>query len=211
MKLTIETCASALNAAAMNRRAAIQLELAVGLAVFLLHGSSSKEARTMLVGAYVAAGYQCAHISEMDYKTVNRRINATAALFEKVPVAKWVGKHNEVDAIRAICEGLGPYELYTIQDVMRYAAPQKVKAKTAVKPHADLLHVPTGQANNHTGQQKIADQMRRASDRIKGGLTLSTEHLSLLVPKDTPRAEIIELAMQLLALAKKDAKELLTA
>lgn len=207
MILSIDTCADALTHAAMNRKAAIQIELAVGLAVFQMHKSTSKDARAMLVDAYAAAGYRCVHISEMDYKTVNRRINATAALYEKIPVAKWVGKLNDSDALKAICEGLAPYELYTVQDVLRYAAPQKVQSLVRVRPAADVLSIP----NNHTGQQKVQDQMRRLNDQARAGITISTEHLSILVPKDTPRTELIELAQQLLALAEKDIKQLLTA
>lgn len=216
MNLTIDNCAEALNTAAINRKAAIQLELSVGLAVFLLHGGSNKDGRAMLVSAYAAAGYACTHIGDMDYKTINRRINATAALWEKVPVKKWVGKLDGKDALRAVYDGLAPYELFTIQDVMRYAAPQKVRAQVKVKPNADILSIPTGAAppaanGNHTGQQKVMDQMRRVSDQVKAGTTVSTEHLTLLIPEGTPKSELIEMAAQLLQLAKKETKELLTA
>lgn len=208
MKLSIESCAAALNHAAMNRRAAIQLELAVGLAVFQYQGSSSKDARAMLNDAYAAAGYRCVHISEMDYKTVNRRINATAALFEKLPVAKWVGRHSDADAIKSICDGLEPYELFTIADVMRYCTPQKVAkqraAKVQVTPNADILNVPSGQA-------KVHEQFRRAADQADSNvLRVNTAHLSLVIPKGTPREEIIDLAMKLLQMAKESNKELLT-
>lgn len=215
MNLTIETCASALGHAAMNRKAAIQIELAVGLAVFLLHGSSSKDARAMLVDAYAAAGYRCLHINEMDYKTVNRRINATAALFEKLPVAKWAGKLNDADAIRAICEGLEPYELFTVQDVLRYSAPHKVqqqqRAAVHVTPNTSILNLPTGNTN-HTGQQKVTEQFRRAADRVEvDAARVHTDHLMLIIPKGTPREELIEMAMQIMALAKENVQELLTA
>lgn len=201
MNLTIETCANALTHAALNRKLILQLELAVGLCVFALHGSTDRDGRTMLNAAYAAAGYRCTHISEMDYKTVNRRINATASLFEQLPILKWVGELSEIDAIRAVCDGLEPYELFTIQDVLRYAAPQKVRPQLAVKPNADILAGPT------TGQQIIAQQFRRAVDQP--GQTIHTDHLQLTIPHGTPRAELIDMAMQLMALAK--ANELLTA
>lgn len=212
MHLTIEACATALNHAAMNRKSAIQLELAVGLGVFHMHGGADKEARAMLVNAYAAAGYRCTKLADMDYKTVNRRINATASLFEKLPVSKWVGQLSDMTALQAICEGLAPYELYSIQDVLRYAAPQRVQASTRilVTPNTSILSGPPA-AGGHTGQQKIRDQMRRATDQVKNGRSISTEHMSLLIPKDTPRSELIDLAMQLMSLAKDTEKELLTA
>jgi hypothetical protein len=210
MNLTIETCADALTHAAMNRKAAIQIELSVGLAVFHLHGSSSKEARVMLVDAYAAAGYRCVHINEMDYKTVNRRINATAALFERLPIKKWVGHHSDIDAIRAICEGLEPYELFTIQDVIRYSLPNKSVGSIKVTPDASILSLPTG--NNHTGHDTVMQQFRRAADKVNGESTrVATEHLALVIPQGTPRAELIDLAMQLMGMAKENQTELLTA
>ncbi len=208
MQLTIETCADALNQAAMNRKAAMQIELAVGLAVFHLHGSTGKEGRVMLVNAYAAAGYRCQHINEMDYKTINRRVNATAALFEALPVSKWVGKLHDNDAIRAICRGIEPYELYTIADVMRYCqrpgavASRKVHAVTRVQPHMQILDPAPGEPYTE------GPRFRRAVDQYKH---VTTEHLTVAIPDDTPKWEIIELAMQLLAMTKEKNKELLTA
>jgi len=207
MHLTLDTCTSALTAAAINHKAAIQLELAVGLAVFHLYKGTNKDARKMLVQAYALAGWQCQKFADPDYKTVNRRINATASLYEKVPVAKWVGHLEEMDIIQAICEGLEPYQLYTIQDVLRYAAPHRVQDKKfAVAPAHDLLSGPA--ANNHTGQDRIMQQFRRASDHIdEGARVLATDHISLVIPKETTRAEVLDLARQLLLLADENKEE----
>jgi hypothetical protein len=212
MLLTIETCTTALSAAAMNYKAAIQLELAVGLAVFHLHGGTNREARQMLVAAYEGTGWHCTKIEDPDYKTVNRRINATASLYEKVPVAKWVGQLEEMDVIHAICMGLEPYELYTMQDVLRYATPQKFERKVKVEPRHDILSGPVQPESTHTGQQDIMTMFRRASDQVGQGIAaVSTEHLSLVIPKDVSRKELIDFAMQLMALAKNNENELLTA
>ena len=162
----------------------------------------------MLVGVYSSAGWQCTRFADPDYKTVNRRINATASLYEKVPVAKWVGTLTGMDVIEAICEGLDPYELYTIQDVLRYAAPQKVRQqKVQVQPATDILAGPTEGATM-TGQERIMQQFRRATDQAVA--RLATEHLSVAIPKDVTREEILELAMQLVSYAKDSEKELLT-
>lgn len=210
MLLTIETCTTALRASATNYKAAIQLELAVGLAVFHMHGGTNREARSMLVAAYAATGWECTRITETDYKTVNRRINATAALYEKVPVAKWVGQLTEMDVIQAICFGLEPYELYTIQDVLRFSSPDRAQRRIQVKPSHDILTGPQP-TENHSGQHKVMQQFRRASDQVGEGVTtVATDHMSLVIPEGTPREELIELAMQIMALAKNNEKELLT-
>jgi hypothetical protein len=211
MNLTLDTCTTALNCAAINHKAAIQLELAVGLAVFHMFKGTNKDARKMLVQAYSLAGWQCQKFSDPDYKTVNRRINATASLYEKVPVEKWIGSLEEMDIIQAICEGLEPYQLYTIQDVLRYAAPHRVQdKKLAVEPAHDVLDGPA--VNNHTGQDRVMQQFRRASDHLEEGSKLvNTDHISVVIPKGTPRSEVLELARQLLLFAEENKeKELLT-
>ena len=207
MKLSLTACAEALAHAALNRKAALQVELAVGLAVFAMHGDTSKEARAMLNDAYAAAGYFCRHINEPDYKTINRRINATASLYEKLPISKWIGRLADYDAIKAVCEGLEPYELFTVQDVLRYAAPAKVPPCVAVRPAGGLLAGPDQPA--HTGQNGVMDQFRRATDNALRHL--HTEHMQLSIPEGVPRAELIEMAMQLMTLAKESEKQLLTA
>lgn len=211
MLLTVETCAVALRAAATNYKAAIQLELSVGLAVFHMQGGTSNDARSMLKSVYAAAGWSCMRFADDDYKTVNRRINATASLYEKVPVAKWVGHLSDMDVIQAISEGLAPYELYTIQDVLRYSTPSKRKYdKTPVAPSHDILSGPVA-PTQHTGQERVMQQFRRVSDQAGEGMRrLSTEHLSVSIPKDIGRDELIDLAMQLMSLAKNNEEKLLT-
>lgn len=213
MHLTLDTCTNALTAAAINHKAAIKLELAVGLAVFHLYKGTNKDARRMLVQAYALAGWQCQKFADPDYKTVNRRINATASLYEKVPVAKWIGHLKEMDIIEAICDGLEPYQLTSIQDVLRYAAPHRIHdRKYAVTPNHDILSGPeTG--GHQTGQERVMQQFRRASDQIADGAhVVATPHISVVIPKDASREELVDFAYKVLALAKSDsAKELLTA
>lgn len=210
MLLTLETCTTALGAAIVNRKTAVQLELAVGLAVFFSQGGPTKEARKMLVSAFAMSGYECSALGDKEYKTVNRRINATASLYDKLPISKWVGTLEGMNAIHAIFDGIGPYGLETIQDVLRFAAPAKAYVnKTRVKPDDSILGGPVGHAS---GQEKVMTQFRRASDQIaEGSLRVSTEHLSLAIPKDVDHDEIVRLAMQLLSLAVNNEKELLTA
>lgn len=209
MKLSIETCVTALNSAAMNRRAAVQLELTVGLAVFHAHGGAGKEARQALNEAYAAAGYRCLQATEMDYKTINRRINAAADLYENLPVAKWAGKHGEDAMLQSIHTGLVPYEFFTIADVLRFCTPPaKEGAPVKAQPHQTILSPSSNPGT--TGQDKVIAQFRRAADQVAHGARhVETPHLAITIPKDTSPEEMIEMAMKLLELAK--AKDLLTA
>jgi len=204
MILSPETCIKALGVATMNRKLAFQLELSVGLAMFLVGGGATRSTRSKLNETYAAAGYRCATIADPDYKTVNRRINATAMLYEKSPVAVWVGEHNEEDMLRAVMLGIEPYELFTVVDVQRYCNPPQPAPATPTAAHPEIL---TGPAPA-TGQQQVISMFKRAAAQVaKGARHIETEHLALMIPDDTPREELIEMASKLLELSK----ELLTA
>lgn len=203
MILTITTCARALNNAALNRKSAFQMELAVGLAVFLSYGSTDKEAREMLTNIYATAGYECTRVTGMDYKTVNRRINATSKLFEKLhkSVTAWAGKHGEDRLLAALCLGLEPYEFMSVQDVLRYCSPDRALPKRqtvlSVKPNADAISAPT------TGQQVIRDMFRRASDHVpEGSRRVEVGPLSVVIPPEATKDDLMELARTLLEMAK---------
>jgi HAMP domain-containing protein len=207
MNLSIETCAQALSTAAINRRVALQIELAVGLGVFLLYDGTGTGARQALCEAYATAGYQCLAYNGIDYKTINRRINACAELFHRVDARAWAGKVNEEVLIRALMIGLEPLALQSISDVHRYCAPAKKPRTVGVKPHTRVLGGPGG----HTGQDAVLSMFRRATDQVrKGAEHIETEHLALVIPADTTRDELIELAGKLITLAESK-KELLTA
>lgn len=204
--LSISTCVTALNGAALSRKAAFQIELAVGLAVFLVEGDANKNAKSQLCEAYAAAGYQCLTTDDVDYKTVNRRINVTADLFNVVTVRtvkKWVGKSNENEMLDAIVKGLQPYELQNVSDVQRYCEPPKprhvftaIKSPvTTIKPNAEILQGPAA-----TGVKPANDMLRRATDE-KDATQLKTEHISVVVPKSADREELVKLARLLLDMA----------
>ena len=212
-KLSIETCTKALNSAALNRKAAFQIELAVGLSMFMVEGESSKAAKSNLCAAYASAGYQCLKIEDADYKTINRRINATADLFNHVSlqtVKKWAGRHAEDNLIDAVVLGLEPYELVSVMDVMRLCAPPEPinaapKPQTqVVAPAHDILKGP-----NAKGQEKIVAMFRRAADKVaEGAQHIETAHLALMIPPTTTRDELVELAGKLLVLAEEKKKDL---
>ncbi len=208
--LSIETCIKALHGAALSRKAAFQTELGVSFAVFLMQGGTERNARQMLTEAYASAGYMCLTPTDADYKTINRRINATADLFNTIKmrtVKKWAGALDENKLIAAMVEGLRPYELFTVADVQRYCMPPETvhakpaTASTTVQPHTAILG---GPAVNHTGQDKVIQQFRRAADEVaKGAAHIETAHLALMIPKNTTRDELVEMAQKILELAQK--------
>lgn len=210
-KFSIETCVAALNRAAMNRKAAFQIELASGLAVFLVNDGTTKEAKTVLCSAYASAGYQCLTPQDMDYKTINRRVNVTADLFNTLRVDKvkrWAGRHNDQHLIDALVSGLQPYELYGVRDVERLCKPPAPKvehnnAPVSVAPATGIL---LGPVTNGTpsGQKKVADMFRYAAAEVaKGAKHIETEHLAIMIPDAVTSDELVQMAARLLSLAEE--------
>lgn len=210
--ISINTCIKALSNAAMSRRAAFQTELGVALAIFLMKGTTEREARTLLTETYASAGYMCLATVDPDYKTINRRVNVAADLFNKIKprtIKKWAGDLNENNLIAAMVAGLRPYELWSIADVQRFCAPPEpvvtgtgvtapVAEPVPVEPHAGIL------AGGHA---KIMGMFRRAADRddVK---RVTTQHLAVVITEGSTPDEMIELAWKILAMAKAMRPEL---
>lgn len=206
--LSMSTCVEMINAAAMSKIAAFQIELSVGLAVFQNYGLVDRTSKNTLCDIYQSSGYQCVRPHDSDYKTVNRRINATAELFVKFGpsnIAKWVKSADEKAYILAISEGIQQYDLYSPADVYRFCRPAKEPATLVqVSPHQTILAGPT------TGHDKVVQLFRRAADlAAKGANHIETENLALVIPKTATRDELVEMAMRILELAESMKKELI--
>ncbi len=203
-KLSIETCVNALHESAITRRDSFQKEVAVALSIFAVTGAANHAAKTSVKEAYAAAGYDCIHYADQDYKSVNRYINNAAALFRKIgpdTVIGWIAGKNESAIFTAVIEALRPLELCTQRDIERLCNPLYFAAKQAapvvvpIKPLPDILRGPLD-------PQYVREALnnRRASD-APSVRKITTDHLELAVPPETPRDELIAMATRLLALS----------
>lgn len=121
--LSIETAISAINGAMVMGRKALNTELAVCLAIFAAEGNSEANTKGMVVEVYVKAGYKAENSTAPHYKTVNRRVNAAAGLFNMVgseQVLEWIGKSQEEKMISSILKGLDTYEFNSMDDVLEF-------------------------------------------------------------------------------------------
>lgn len=91
--------------AALSRRAALQIELAVSLIHFTQEsGGTDTIGKAALKNVYNDAGYICIAKADRDYKTVNRRLNAMAKLFDKFGSAlvySWITTASTVEGVIA--------------------------------------------------------------------------------------------------------------
>lgn len=170
----IKAYVTALNSAVLNRRTALQTELAVGFAVILESGPSRRLARAQIIEVYAGAGYKCREPSDLDYKTINRRISASFALFDfmgEKDIREWTKDLSRGPLISAIVEKLVPLKLTTINEVLQICLTEK----------------PAG-----------------ASTRgRRPGIHIDTQHLHLVVPPTTTREELLEAAAKLMHLANE--------
>lgn len=108
-------------------RDALQLELAVGLSVFSVKADAAKvplDAKKALKDIYAKAGYACATPQGEDYKTVNRRINVAADLYQHIggreTIVDWVGDASPRDQVKTIMEHVKNYKFDSINSVLAY-------------------------------------------------------------------------------------------
>lgn len=190
--ISLETYISNIAKAMGSRRVALQIELSVGLSVFATHGSTSKEARDMLNQIYVNAGWRSVDPRGVDYKTVNRRINATASLFEKLgaeEINNAIGSNKEQRAINAIAKHLEHYKLLTVNDVFAFAGrPVKVKAHKRKEPEKKPNPAPIT-------RRRWTDEERRNAKKVDIGA------IHWVIPPETRRRDLIEAARILLELS----------
>jgi hypothetical protein len=168
----IKAYVTAINSAALNRRTALQTELAVGFAVILESGPSKRLARAQIVEIYAEAGYKCRETSDLDYKTINRRISASFALYDflgEKDIREWTKDLTRGPLLQAIIEHLIPLKLTTINEVLQICQDTKTEPSTRGR---------------------------------KPGIHIDTEHLHLVISRQATYEEILEAAAKLMQLAQ---------
>jgi hypothetical protein len=173
-KTQIRAYTKALVESASHRAVALEIELAVGLAVMHECAPSKRLGRETLLTIYYAAGWQCDKPGSIDWRAVNRRITASIALYDFMPddVAQLAESSKGVelvDAIRPMIKAL------------------KVKSINEVLLATDRVRPPRKPAHHEQEGQRI-----------------NVGHLHLIVPPTATRDELIALATQLMTLAASE-------
>lgn len=185
MKISRTVLINQLGVAAVNRRAAFLIEMAVGMAVYAQHTRVDKTSRAELYGLYGAVGYDCVAADGADYRTVHRRITAAGHLFEHTGAAAietWCAGHSGADAVRAIVAQIAHLDVATVNGVLAMAG-------RPVTPRA--LPGPT--------EEPGGTPRRRAEDR---GERIDVGHAHVVLDEGVTREDLIDLAAQLIELAK---------
>lgn len=181
---SLNICIEALRGSLQLSRQAIQTEVAVCFVVFYEHdGVINQETMKALRSVYAQAGrVDCATPESRSYKTVSRRMNRCADLYETVKHSKMKRVLKDVPdkgMIAAIKEFLAPFEIESMDDVATHSGKPR-------KPTEKVEH----------------EHDRRAADE-PGTIHVKTKHIDVPIPPDTTKTEIMALAKKLLALAEK--------
>lgn len=132
---------TALTGAEGFHRDALQLELAVGLSVFSVKADATKvglDAKKTLRNVYALAGYACATPQGEDYKTVNRRINVAADLYQHIggreTIVDWIGDAAPREQVKCIMEHVKGYKFDSINDVLSHMGKAIVTKRPRTAP-----------------------------------------------------------------------------
>lgn len=173
--VSFKTCVRTIKNLTVSRRGLLHLELAVGLAVFIDKSAANLEAKRVLARIYAEAGYAC-EPGEGDYKTINRRIQAVAALYTKLGdevLNHWLDNVQPGKMLQVLAQKVGELDFKVLDDVLDYVG----KPSNRTRPEA-------GEGNS----LDIFD------------IVVGERHIHL--PKTMTPQELVELGNKILALAK---------
>jgi hypothetical protein len=201
-KLSDVTAVKAISQSMVAGRKALRTELAVCLAIFAAKGDTSKEAKEIVTKVYSQAGYEVADSNSRHYKTVNRRVNASASLFEKVGVgaiAKWVDGTEEQKMIEAIVKGLDEYKFDSMDDVLDFIGKSSNRKASASAAANDA------QAQGKAAAAQKEGEKDKASIKVK---EVPMQHFAVgRVKVDLPEAmaaaDMLKLAAKIIDAARK--------
>lgn len=142
--MNLDYCITAMNRSLAMSRQALQVELAVGLAVYHHFENTGLAAKKAFREIYAAAGQvDCLTSESRSYQTVNRRMDRIAKLFDylgRSKIRRVIGEHDGMNRIEALITYLEGLHLDSMDDVLNYVGEPR-QPSIAHNPHA--IHIVT--------------------------------------------------------------------
>ena len=154
-----------------HRSVALEIELAVGMAVMYECQPSKRLGRETLITIYHATGWQCDKPGAIDWRAVNRRITAVVALFDHLMAS---------GDLPQMLEGVKPVE--SVQVLRPLVGALKLKSINEV-----LLATDKQRAPKKPGHVE--------------GMRIDAGHIHVVIPKNATREDLLELATKLMTMA----------
>lgn len=151
---------------------ALELKLAIGLAVLYETAPAKRLGRESLLAIFHAAGMKCEKPGDLDWRKVNREISAMVALFDFV--------QHGADTLGELAQGLKSTEL--VEAFKPLVTALKIKSVNEVMLACDKIRPPK-KAKHTEGQ------------RVDAG------HIHITIPQSATREDLIALATKLMTMA----------
>ncbi len=191
----IEFCISSMNTSLMNSAAALQVEIAVSLLVYSNLGSAGINEKKVLRDVYASAGrFDCLKPDSPSYQTISRRMQRSAAVFDKIgakKIGKLVNGKSDQEALDSLIIGIKHFELMSWDDVQQFVT--GVDKKSARMPKHEIEGLPE--------PENRVEYKRRATDK-EGAIHIETSHIKLDILQEATAKEIMELVQKLIQVAE---------
>lgn len=171
--------ATAINNAGMNRKAALNIEVAVCFAVHVDSKQAKRLTRAVMCEIYAECGYKSSAPGDRDWREINRRITAGLALFDFIgadDVHAWIENKTRMDIVNAIVTKLEPLDLRSTNQILEICDKVRTRAPRGEKPEPEGTH------------------------------RIELEHLKIVIPPTATRAELISAAIEMMRLAEERAQ-----
>lgn len=206
-------------------KASIDLEMAVCLMVFAEQGGAGINEKKAVYKVYAGAGWKCETHAGPDYKTVSRRLNAAAALFDKMGGSKVIGELLAAippeAQIGALVQHLATnFELTSLNAVWAAAGrpvknerdwtyTERVRGENAGGPGQDRAGQPLINPPTTTSTKAPSPEELRAAEQVAGqqidasnATILKAGQLTLAIPHGTPYDDVVDMITELMAFAQ---------
>ena len=222
-ELDVGVYAEALTRANALAKASIALEMSVCIVIYAFNKGATLASKKDVRRAYMAAGYRCEDANGSDYKTVHRRLNAAALLYDQMGgtanIIEIIGGYTGVAALMSINEHLNlVYSLPTLNAVFAAAGRPVVStyitnSKETEEGTRRKLAALSGKNSEAvtTHEVKAADALdtavqdsyeHRAGDQ-EHAIVLQAGQLQLVVPKDVEYDDVLDMLIELKAFASR--------
>lgn len=154
---------------AMHRATALEIELAVGLAVMHETQPSKRLGRETLLTIYNGAGFQCDAPGALDWRAVNRRITATIALYDAylvTDVAALAEKHKTTDLVEALRPMIKALKLKSVNEVLLACDKVRAPRKASSGQHVEGVRIEAGHLHFTVPASATREDMLAAATKL---------------------------------------------
>lgn len=187
-KTHIRAYTKAMIESSLHRQTALEIELAVGLAVMHECEPSRRLGRETLLTIYNGAGWQCGEPGALDWRAVNRRITASIALYDvhmSGDVAQLAETSKTIDLVNALRPMVAALKVKSVNEVLlaceKVRAPRKPQHVEGTRIDAGHIHITIPTSATRDDLIALATRlMQMATERFEVPATAEPESVEAM-------------------------------